>query len=133
MRPLLLVLAPAVLAACAPAAAAAPDSTDPAHCIAAFNYAAFWLKQNERAGPERVTDMVARAIYELDKIKAAGGSVADAHERGRALTVRYAADPKAMDALFLACGRAQDGDPRFRERRPALIEAARAAQARSGY
>jgi hypothetical protein len=116
------------LAACSPAAAVAPDSQNPAHCIAAFNYGAYWFKVGKR--PEKVTAMVARGIFEMNKIKASGGSVADARAEGEALTKAYANDQNQMDALFVACGSAQDADAQFKAQLPSLLVSAREAQAR---
>ena len=116
------------LAACGRAGAVTPDSKNPAHCIAAFNYGAYWFKVGKR--PEKVTAMVARGMFEMNKIKANGGSVADAKAQGTALTKAYADDAKAMDALFIACGSAQDADAQFKAQLPILLAQARKAEAK---
>ena len=114
------------LAACGKADAIVPDSGNPAHCVAAFNYANYWMRVGK--SPERATAMLARAMYEIDKIKSNGGSVEDAKAEGMALTKAYAEDTKKMDALFIACGKAQDADPQFRARLAKFLAAARAAE-----
>ncbi|HYU94620.1 MAG TPA: hypothetical protein VE989_00460 [Sphingomicrobium sp.] len=99
--------------------ATTPDSQNPAHCIAAFNYGAYWfrLDHNDR----RVRNMYVRAAYEMEKLKAKGESATGALADGKVLTERYARDQDAMDRLFKACGDAQDADPKFREVQPRLI------------
>jgi hypothetical protein len=119
------------LASCNRAGAVQPDSSNPAHCIAAFHYGAYWFKVGNR--PDKVTDMVARGMFEMQKIKSSGGSASAALAEGKALTRLYAADSKKMDALFTACGLAQDADPRFREELPELRANARLAQAARSY
>ena len=114
------------LTGCGTAGAVVPDSGNPAHCVAAFNYANYWFKVGKQ--PERATAMVARAMYEIDNIREQGGSVADAKNEGMALTKAYAKDAKQMDSLSLACGKAQDADPQFSSRLPKLLAAARAAE-----
>jgi hypothetical protein len=104
---------------CGPTAAVGPDSHNPAHCIAAFNNAAYWFKIGQR--PQKVTAMLARGAFEMEKVKAAGGSASAAIAEAKALTKAYAEDQKQMDALFLECGSAQDGDPHFRQELPHLL------------
>ena len=115
------------LVACGRARAETPDSKNPAHCIAALNYGAYWFNVGKR--PDKVTAMVARGIFEMNKIKASGGSVADAKAEGMALTKAYADNEKEMDALLVACGSAQDADTQFKAQQPTLLAAARKAQA----
>jgi hypothetical protein len=122
-----IILASAIVAsavaACGQAAAVVPDSRNPAHCIAAFNYAAYWFNKGNR--PEKVTGMMARGIFEANKINASGGSLAKAEAEGKALTQAYAKDAEKMDALFLACGSAQDADPQFKDQLPTLVATAK--------
>ena len=115
------------LAACGQAVAVTPDSKNPAHCVAAFNYGAYWFNVGKR--PDKATAMVARAMFEMNKIKSKGGSLADAKAEGMALTKAYADNAKEMDALFIACGSAQDADVQFKAQLPTLLAAARKAKA----
>ena len=75
--------------------------------------------------------MVARGIFEMQKVKSSGGSASTALDEGKALTRAYVKDTKKMDALFMACESAQDTDPQFREELPKLLANARLAQAAS--
>ena len=125
----LVLAAPVLLAlsACGSAKAITPDNHNPAHCIAAFNNAAYWFKIGQK--PEKVTAMMARGAFEMEKAKAAGHSAAATLAEGEAFTEAYAKDQTAVDALFLACGAAQDANPRFREELPELLARVRSAQA----
>jgi len=112
---------------CNRAAANAPDGNNPAHCIAAFNYAAYWFKVGHR--PEKIIAMMARGAFEIEKVKARGASPAAALTEAKTFTQKYVKDQKTMDALFVACGSAQDADLHFREELPALLARVRSAQA----
>jgi hypothetical protein len=109
----------AAAAACSPASAILPDSGNPAHCIASFQYAAYAFKTAGQ--PERAAPVVVRAIFEMEKLKAAGTSEAAAREESTNLTRAYASDHEAMIALVRACGEAQDNDPKYRAELPRLI------------
>ena len=109
----------ALLSGCSAAHSAMPDSNNPAHCIAAFNYGAYWFKVGHR--DRGVRNMRVRGAYEMEKLKAAGRSLDDAFAEGKALTQRYVRDEKVMDRLFKECGEAQDADPNFREAQPRLV------------
>jgi len=115
------------LAASGQAVAVTPDSKNPAHCLAAFNYANYWFKVGH--SPDDARAMMARGIFELNKIKATGGSVAVAKDEATELTKAHADNEKQMDALFVACGSAQDADPQFKAQLPALLAEARKAEA----
>jgi hypothetical protein len=112
-------VAGAILSACSAAHSASPDSRNPAHCIAAFNYGAYWLKLGHK--DRGVRNMYVRGAYEMEKVKASGRTASEALAEGKALTQRYARDTDAMDRLFEECGQAQDADPKFREAQPRLI------------
>ena len=119
MRALRHVWILAAATACSPASAVLPDSGNPAHCIAAFHYAAYAFKTGGQ--PNRATPMVVRAIFEMEKLKASGTSEAAAREESTKLTKAYANDHEAMMALVRACGAAQDNDPKYRAELPRLI------------
>jgi len=87
--------------------------------MAAFNYAAYWLKIGHK--DRGVRNMYVRGAYEMEKWKATGRPASEALAQGKALTQRYARDHDAMMLLFQECGEAQDGDPKFREAQPRLI------------
>jgi hypothetical protein len=116
-----------VLSACSSATATPPDGHNPAHCIAAFNNAAYWFNVGQRQ--DLVVAMVARGIFEMEKVKSSGGSAATALAEAKSLTQAYGQDQKKMDALFVACGSAEDADPRFREEHADLLARARASGA----
>jgi hypothetical protein len=108
-----------VLNACNGPASESADSSNPAHCIARFHYAAFAF--NKAGQREKATPMVARAIYEMEKVRAAGTSEADAQAESIALTKAYANNHEAMMDLIRACGTAQDSDPKYRAEIPQLF------------
>jgi hypothetical protein len=95
--------------------------------MAAFNYEAYWFNVGHRQ--DLVVAMVARGIFEMEKVKSSGGSAATALAEGKSLTQAYVQDHKKMDALFAACGSAQDADPRFHAEHADLLARARAAGA----
>lgn len=109
-------------------AAVVPNSNNPAHCIAAFSYYAHLLRNAGR--PELATEMLARGMYEKERITTTGGSWEKAKADVLAVTEAYARDAKQMDALFVACGETQDRDLKFKSRLPQLLENARAAGAK---
>jgi hypothetical protein len=78
----LIISGATVLSSCGPAQAIIPDSTKPAHCVAAQN---IWMTIFQRAGERhQALSMKARILWELDKIKATG-SVSSAREEGLVL------------------------------------------------
>jgi hypothetical protein len=125
----LALVAPALLLtwSCSRAAANTPDRHNPAHRIAAFNNAAYWFKVGHR--PEKIIAMMARGAFEMQKVKARNVSPAAVLTEAKTFTQTYVKDQKTMDALFVACGSAQDADPHFREELPALLARVRSAQA----
>jgi hypothetical protein len=121
MRSMFAIMAAALaLVACAKASAAEPDSNNPAHCIAAMNFSSYWLAKGNKY-PDKVVEVRARSLFEVQKIKSAGRSLATAHAESAALTKAYGNNLEAMNALFLDCGLAQDRDPRFKAQMPTLI------------
>src|SRR3954452_5975108 len=114
-----LMIAGCGVSACSPAYSSALDSKNPAHCIAAFNYGAYWFKIGH--DDRRVRNMYVRGAYEMEKWKATGRDPKEALVEGKNLTRRYVRDPGAMMQLFQQCGSAQDADPEFREAQPRII------------
>lgn len=123
MRNFLMVAALMGLAGCNKANAAPADSSNPAHCLAAFNYDAYWLKVGKK--PEKVAEYIARGLYVLDRVKSAGRSQAQVLSEAKQFSVGHVQDMKVMDALGLACGKAQADDAQFRSEFGNLIEKAR--------
>jgi len=123
MRNLVSIAAVIGLASCSNARTAAPDSNNPAHCLAAFNYNAYWFKVGNR--PEEVAEYLARGIYVLEKVKSKGGRPSQVISEAQQFSIGHVKDSKAMDALGLACGEALAYDPNFRSEFAGLIEKAR--------
>jgi len=123
MRILVLAAASIGLAGCSKEAAAVPDSNNPAHCLAAFNYDAYWFKVGNQ--PEKVAEYLARGFYVLEKVKSAGGSQAQVLAEAKQFSLGHVQDSKQMDALGLTCGKALAGDERFRAEFADLIKKAR--------
>ena len=123
MRSLVIAAALMELAGCSNATAASADSNIPAHCLAAFNYNAYWFKLGNQ--PEKVAEYIARGLYVLEKSKSAGASQAEVLSEAKQFSVGHAKDSKVMDALGLACGKAQANDAQFRTEFADLIEKAR--------
>lgn len=118
---------------CGKAQALVPDPTNPAHCIAAFNWGAYWFNlSSPEHVPERqkVAEMLAHARYELDKVKASGGSVEGARKQGAELTKLYADDGDKLTLLMRDCSLAQANDPEFRRQWPSLVSWAQSEAAR---
>jgi len=123
MRNLVVVAAMIGLAGCSNATAASPDSNNPAHCLAAFDYNAHWFKVGNQ--PEKVAEYLARGLYVLEKVKSEGGSQAHVLSEAKEFSAGHVKDSKQMDALGLACGKALAEDARFRAEFAALIQKAR--------
>lgn len=106
-----------LLVGCGKASASPPDSPNPVHCFAAFNYAAYWFKVGKE--PTRETEMLARAQYELDRAKRAG--IRDPLSEAKDLIRAHGKNDKEMDSLFLGCSKAQNLDDNFRAELPKLM------------
>lgn len=125
MRGLVLVImASMAIGACGKAEAIAPDHTNPAHCIAAFHYGAYWLSHKESYRP-KVAVEIAKSIYEMNRIKAAGQSVERAKAESERVTKAYAENNEAMDDLYNGCSNALQGDAEFKRQLPALLQLAK--------
>ena len=125
MRQIVLVaMASIALGACGKADALAPDPANPAHCIAAFNYGAYWLSHKESYRP-KVAVEIAKGIYEMSKVKASGQSVDAAKAESVRITESYSSDPDAMDELYNACSNALQDDEEFKRQLPTLLESAK--------
>lgn len=116
--------------ACGKAQAISPDANNPAHCIAAFHWGAYWFgATTSQHSPNRakIAEMMAHAKYELNKIEASGASVNAAKAEGERLTKAYAKDGEKLDKLMLDCSLAHASDAEFRKQWPGLLVSARTA------
>lgn len=123
MRNLVMVAALMGLAGCGNTPAASANSNNPAHCLAAFNYNAYWFKIGNQ--PEKVAEYIARGLYVLEKAKSAGASQTHVLSEAKQFSVRHVKDSKVMDAVGLACGKTQANDAQFRAEFADLVEKAR--------
>lgn len=101
------------LAACGSASASTPDSTNPAHCLAAFHYARTIALKGQPADMSLAVQSTARSLYEMRRLKARG-LFEDGRAEGEALLSRNAKDEKVMMGLVLDCAKQQDADPDYR-------------------
>lgn len=106
------MLAAVVLGGCGAAAATAPDRDKPGHCVAAFNYAAYWFAQG-KVNERNVRVSKARGLFELDNLKRAG-SFDEGMEDASTLSKEYGSDRDRMNKLVLDCASKQDTDPAFK-------------------
>lgn len=65
--------------------------------------------------------MMARAVYEFEKLKASGVQEGAARAQSIAFTKKYANDHAAMMSLVRACGSGQDADPKYKAALPRLF------------
>ena len=119
MRLLLLASVSIVLAGCGNSTVASPDSNNPAHCLAAFNYYAYWFKVGHEPG--KVAEELARGMYVMEQVKAAGISPSEVLAEGKEFTQMHVKNSNEMDALYAACAKSQAYDPRFRAEFRTLI------------
>lgn len=114
------------LPACGSARAEKPDSQNPAHCFAAFQYGRAIMLGHEKPEVYGAIVSTARAMYEMRQIK---GSEAQrlGKSTGEALLSDYADQPDTLEQLLRDCYKKQDADPAFKalDRSGALMAAAR--------
>ncbi len=115
-----------MLGACGAASASPPDSSKPAHCIAAFHYGRTIALRGRPADIHLAVQSTARSLYEGRKLKAQG-QLAQLQREGERLLVDNAANDKVMMALLRDCLTRQDADPDYRalNESGALMAAAR--------
>jgi len=115
MRGILTIAAASlVLNGCGKAVAAAPDSRNPAHCIAALTMAQAWNDADKSSPhPEYSAQYKAIAAYEMEKVKEGGGSVEDTIKEAVAFNHAYHKYPRAVDVL-VGCLKAAAKDPNLR-------------------
>lgn len=107
-KPLVITMAAVALGGCGSATAATPDSKNPAHCVAAFGYAAhLFTKGNQRS---LATKMMSRAETELQKASQAGRDREDVISESRRFAKALIGQdrPEQMDRLVLGCLKQQD-------------------------
>ena len=115
-----------VLGACGAASATPPDSSKPAHCIAAFHYARTIALHGQPANVSLAVESTARSLFEGRKLKAEG-QFEDGQREGERLLAENAANDKVMLSLVFGCLTRQDADPDYRalNKSGALMAAAR--------
>ena len=98
--------------ACGTASSETPNSSKPAHCIAAFNYG----RQLALAGPSPKLSLAvqstARALF-VGKRLEANGTFATGEKEGAVLLKDHGHDPDIMMPLLLECSKRQDADPAY--------------------
>ena len=125
MRRVLIFVFCFLLTGCGRAAAAAPDSQNPAHCYAALNFANFWLRKGGEH-TDKVIEGEARMLFELKTSNASGRSSETFLADGEAITRAFGNDRDGkMDALLLACLQAEEANPEFHRDFPNLLALAR--------
>jgi len=111
---LAIVAASIVLSGCGRAVAAAPDSRNPAHCIAALSMAQAWNDTDKSSRhPEYSAQYRAIATYEIEKVRKSGGSVDATIKEAVAFNHAYNKDPRVVEVL-VACLKAAAQDPNLR-------------------
>jgi len=101
-----------LLGACGAATASPPNSTNPAHCMAAFSYARTIALGSRPSNFNLAVQSTARSLYEGRKLKARG-LLENGREEGEALLSKYSKDEKVMMGLVLDCLKQQDADPDY--------------------
>lgn len=102
-----------LLGACGTASAVTPNSSDPAHCVAAFSYGRTLAAGGKSPDIALSVQSTARAIFEGKKIKA-NGAFETGEREGTALLAQFGKDEKVMMGLLLDCAKHQDADPAYR-------------------
>ena len=115
MRGVLAITAAAiVMSGCGKAVAAAPDSRNPAHCIAALTMAQAWNDADKSSRhPEHSAQYRTIVEYEVEKIRKSGGSVHDLIEEAVAFNHAFKDDPRVAD-IVMECLRTAAKDPKVR-------------------
>ncbi|MBR2174321.1 hypothetical protein [Sphingopyxis sp.] len=115
-----------VVGACGTATAVTPDSTNPAHCVAAFAYGRSINAGAKVPDVALSVESTARALFEGKRMKVDGTFEAGGRE-GEEFYATYGKDGDAMLKLAYECGKRQDLDPNFRAMNDsgALMAAAR--------
>lgn len=100
------------LSACGTASSSPLDSSNHAHCVAAF----FYARQIALGGPkpnlELAVQSTARSLFEGKRMKADGTLQASQMESAAVLSA-HGRDTEAMTHLLLDCAKRQDADPAY--------------------
>jgi hypothetical protein len=102
----------------------APDSGNPAHCIAGYNWMWNLLHKRGDASAALRLQATARELYLADKLRRSGqadGGQAEA----TSITLKYGSDGNIMGALAQSCEEALKSDRGFRDNEEALMSRAR--------
>jgi hypothetical protein len=112
VRKCIIVIALAGLTSCGRADVGKPDSSNPAHCIAALN----WGRNLELRGQPNMhgaLSLTAREVFEIGKLEKAG--VQDkGQSAATAFTLKYGKDSSIMQPLVVACMKREDQEPSFK-------------------
>lgn len=114
--------------ACGSASSQQPDSSNPAHCVAAFAYGRGLALGGKRRDLDLAVQSTARALFEGKKMKASGTFTSGRRE-GAAFFDTYGRNGQVMMPLLVECAKRQDADPAYRSlnQRGILMAAARKA------
>ena len=110
-----------LLAACGKASAVTLDSSNPAHCIAAFEIGVVAARQSKDldwAAKER-----ARSLYEAGKLDK--GNEAKVKEEIETVIKQIKDDVGAMSQVYEPCTERQNGDPAFVSQSAGLLALAK--------
>lgn len=89
----LMIISTLMLGACGAASASPPDSSKPAHCIAAFHYGRTIALRGHPADVSLAVQSTARSIYEGRKLTAEG-KFSDGQREGERVLADNAANEK---------------------------------------
>lgn len=110
MRVFAILIVPSLLVGCGSASAVRPDSSNPAHCIAAFSDARSLQDGMKNKDISYSLQWTARGIFEGKKLEAVGG-LRSGQTEGEALLAAYSKDSEVMNKLVRECASRQDTDP----------------------
>lgn len=107
-----------------------PDSANPAHCLAAFNSADYWIKKKPgRKALQMELTGNAMTLYVFDKLKKRG-ELEDTLAETKAFIKASNDDPKVMTRLLVECGKAVQNESRFSQNQAYWLRLARSGSAR---
>jgi len=107
-----------------------PNSANPAHCLAAFNSADYWIqKEPGRHALQLELTGNAMTLYLFDKLRKQGRLGAVRSET-RAFIKATGDDAKIMSKLLIECGNALQSEPDFKDNQAHWLRLARRGNAR---
>lgn len=102
-----------LLSACGRATAELADSNNPAHCLAAYNYAHLIFRRGPHPDKAAALRMNARTTFESLKLNKAGEYPVALSQAGD-FARRHGGDEQMMLDLLAKCEADQDADPEYR-------------------